>query len=139
MKTGNESIEAIVPWRGILLTVFVARMENTRLPTCVTFRGLVGGAGFVGGQKNELMGCFLDDLNAFGINANQWTTAAQNEGKWRKTVGQGAEGNMGKRIAAQKFRAGLRYAVVGPNVTGRIKERIAQNKRARAGSLTVCD
>ena len=25
------------------------------------------------------MGCFLDDLRAFGINANQWTTAAQDE------------------------------------------------------------
>ena len=25
------------------------------------------------------MGCFLDDLRAFGINADQWTTAAQDE------------------------------------------------------------
>ena len=37
------------------------------------------------------MGCFLDDLRAFGINANQWTTAAQDEGEWRKTAEQGAE------------------------------------------------
>ena len=29
------------------------------------------------------MGCFLDDLRAFGINADQWTTAAQDEGEWR--------------------------------------------------------
>ena len=26
------------------------------------------------------MGCFLDDLRAFGINADQWTTAAQDGG-----------------------------------------------------------
>ena len=33
------------------------------------------------------MGCFLHDLRAFGINADQWTTkAAQDEGAWRKTV-----------------------------------------------------
>ena len=33
------------------------------------------------------MGCFLDDLRAFGINADQWTTAAQDEGEWRRTGG----------------------------------------------------
>ena len=36
------------------------------------------------------MGCFLDDLRAFGINADQWTTAAQGEGEWFRTVEQGA-------------------------------------------------
>ena len=35
----------------------------------------MGGAGCVGGQEKEWMGCFLDDLRAFGINADQWTTA----------------------------------------------------------------
>ena len=39
-----------------------------------------------GGQEKEwMMGCFLDDLRAFGINADQWTTAAQDEGEWRRT------------------------------------------------------
>ena len=33
-----------------------------------------GGAGCVGGQEKEWMRCFLDDLRAFGINADQWTT-----------------------------------------------------------------
>ena len=40
-----------------------------------------GGAGCVGGQEKESMECFLDDLRAFGINADQWTTAAQDEGE----------------------------------------------------------
>ena len=31
------------------------------------------------------MECFLDDLRAFGINFDQWTTAAQDKGEWRKT------------------------------------------------------
>ena len=43
------------------------------------------------GQEKEWTGCFLDDLRAFGINANQWRTAAQDEGEWRKTAEQGAE------------------------------------------------
>ena len=43
------------------------------------------------------MGCFLDDPRAFGINADQWTTAAQDEGEWRKT----AEGFMAEWIAAE--------------------------------------
>ena len=42
------------------------------------------------------MGCFLDDLRAFGINADQWTTEAQDEGEWCRTAEQGAERFMGK-------------------------------------------
>ena len=40
-----------------------------------------------------------------------------------------------KWIAVEKARAELRHAVVCPNMTGRTKEKIVQNKRARAGSL----
>ena len=46
---------------------------------------------------------------------------------------------MAKWIVAQKARAGLRHAVVCLNVTGTTKERIAQSKRARAGSLALVD
>ena len=42
-------------------------------------------------------------------------------------------------IAAEKAKAGLRHAVVCPNVTGRTKERIAQSMRACAGSLALVD
>ena len=76
---------------------------------------------------------------AFDINADQWTTAAQDEGEWRRTAEQGAEHFMAKWINAEKTKAGLRHAVVCPNVTGRTKERIAQSKRARAGSLALDD
>ena len=43
-----------------------------------------------GGQEKVWIECFLDDLRAFGINADQWTTAAQDEGEWRKMAEQGA-------------------------------------------------
>ena len=46
---------------------------------------------------------------------------------------------MAKWIVAEKVRAGLWYAVVCPNVTGRTMERIVQSKRARAGSLAIVD
>ena len=88
IKTGSESIEATLCRRRILFAGFVARMEDTKLPKCVMFGESVGGAGCVGGQEKEWMGCFLDDLSAFGINANQWTAAAQDEGngaeRWNK-------------------------------------------------------
>ena len=45
----------------------------------------------------------------------------------------------GKMVVAEKTKTGLRHAVVCPNVTGRTKERIAQTKRARAGSLALVD
>ena len=135
----SESIEATLRRRRILSAEFVARMEDTRLPKCVIFGELMGGAGCVGGQEKEWMRCFLDDLRAFGINADQWTTAAQDERKWRRTAEQGTEHFMAKCIAAEKAKAGLRHAVVCRNVTGRAKERIAQRKRARAGSLALVD
>ena len=51
IKTGSESIEAIMrrPW--ILFAGFVARMEDIRLPKCVMFGELEGGVGCVGGRK----------------------------------------------------------------------------------------
>ena len=139
MKTGSESIETALCRRRILFVEFVARVESKRLPKFVMFSEWVGDAGCVGGQEKEWMGCFLDDLRALGINADQWTTAAQDGGKWHRTAEQGAERFMAKVITAEKVRAGLRHAVVCPNVTGRTKERIFQRKRPRAGLLAIVD
>ena len=97
------------------------------------------GRGPCEGAGKRVTGCFLDDLRAFGINADQWTTAAQDVGEWRRTAEQEAEHFMAKGIVAEKTKAGLRHAVVCPNVTGRTKKRIAQSKRARAGSLAYVD
>ena len=91
-------------------------MEDTRLPKCVIFGEIVGGAGCARDQEKEWMGCFLDDLRAFGINADQWTTAAQDEEESRKTAEQEAKHFMAKWIVAEKTKAG-RHAVVCPNVT----------------------
>ena len=103
------------------------------------FEEMVGGAGCVGDQEKEWMGCFLDNLGAFSINADQWMTATQDEGECRRTAEQVAEHFMAKWTAAEKNKAELRHAVVCPNVTGRAKERIAQSKRAHAGSLALVD
>ena len=53
VKTGSESIEAILRKRRILFAGFVARMEDTRLPKCVMFGELVGGVASAGGQEKE--------------------------------------------------------------------------------------
>ena len=86
METGSESMEETISRRRILCARFAARMEVTRLPRCVMFREMVGGAGCVGDQEKAWVGYFLDDLRAFGINTDQWTTAALDEGEWRKTA-----------------------------------------------------
>ena len=85
------------------------------------------------------MGCLLEDLGAFGINADQWATAVQDEAEWRRTAEQEAERFMAERIAAEKVRAELRHAVVYPNMTARTKDRIAESKRVRDGSLAIDD
>ena len=51
IETGSESIEATLRRRRILFAGFVARMEDTRLPKCVMFGEMVGGAGCAGGQE----------------------------------------------------------------------------------------
>ena len=54
MKMGSESIEATLGRRRIVIVGFVVDMEDTRLPKCVMFGGLVGGADCVGiGRKNS--------------------------------------------------------------------------------------
>ena len=98
-----------------------------------------GGRGLREGQEKERMGCFLDDLRAFGINTDQWTAAAQDEEGRGETAEQGADRFMAKWIAAEKLRAGIQHAVVCPDVTGITKERIAQSKRDRPGSLATVD
>ena len=123
IKTGSESIEATLRTRWILFAGFVARMEDTRLPKYVMCGEMVGRADCVGGQEKEWLGCFLDDLRAFGIHADQWTTVGQDEGGWRRTVEQGAEHFKAKLIAAEEARAGLQHAVLCPNVTGRTMRR----------------
>ena len=139
IKTGSENIQAILRRRRIVFAGFVARMKDTRLPKCVMFGEFVRGAGCVGGQEKAWMGCFLDELRAFGINADQWKTAVQDEGEWRKTVEQGAERFHSEMDRCRESQGSTTYAVVCPNVTGKTKERIAQSKRARAGSLTKVD
>ena len=64
MKTGSVSIEAIMRRRRILLLAgIVEGMEDTRLPKCVMFGEVVGGAGFVwGGQEKVWVGYLLDYL-----------------------------------------------------------------------------
>ena len=112
-------------------------MEDTRLPKCVMLGELVGAKVSSGGQEKERMGCLLDDVRAFGMKTDQWTTAAQDEGEWYRAAKEGAELFMTKWIAAERARAALRHAVVSPNVTRRTKERIAQSKRARTGLLAT--
>ena len=52
-------------------------------------RKIGGVRGLAGKAKKKWMECLLDDLRAFGINADQCTTAAQDEGGWPKTAKQG--------------------------------------------------
>ena len=58
MKAGSESIKAMTCRRRILLLLagIMEGMENTRLPKCVMFGELVGGAGFVVGARKSVGG-----------------------------------------------------------------------------------
>ena len=109
IKTESDSIETTLRRRRILFTGFVARMEDTRLPKCVMFGEMVRGAGCVGGQEKEWMGCFLDDLRAFDINADQWTTAPQDKGGWCRMAEQGR--NISSRNGSLQRKPGLDHGM----------------------------
>ena len=74
-------------------------VEDTGLPKGVMFRELVAeGTGCAGGQEKKWVECFLDDLGAFGINFDQWTTAAQDRGDGARL------GNKGRKFHGEMDR-----------------------------------
>ena len=85
----------------------------------------MGGVGCVADQETDWIGCFLDGRPQSFRHADEWTIAAQDEGRWYRAAEQGAGRFMVKWIAAEKARVRLRHAVVCPNVTGRTNERVA--------------
>ena len=96
MKMGSESIKVIMrrevdPVRGICGAYGGHKPAEVR-----DVRRTDRGRGLRGRAGKKWMWCLLDDLKAFGINADQWTAPAQEEGEWRKTVEQRAERSMVK-------------------------------------------
>ena len=75
-----------------------------------------------GARGKKEMGCFLDDLQSF-----------------RHQRGPVDDYSPERGGMAQDDGTRSRNAVVCPNVMGRTKERIAQSKRTRAGSLAIVD
>ena len=116
---------------------FVARMEETRRPKVRTLRGGAtawGGAGKIGYDVSSRRS------RRFRYQRREVNDCSPGRGgPVQNTAEQGVGHSMSKLISAEKVRAGQRYVVVCPNVVGRTKERIAQSKRARAGSVAVVD
>ena len=61
----------------------------------------------MGGQEKEWMGYFLDDLRAFGINADQWTTAAQDKARGNGAERRNKERNFSWRNGSLQRKPGL--------------------------------
>ena len=95
--------------RRILFAGVLARMKETKLAKCVMFGEMVRSADCVEGQEKEWMECFLAYLRAFGINADQWTTAAQDEGNGTRPR------NKGRHVSRQNMllqrNSGLDYGM----------------------------
>ena len=70
---------------------------------------LVESAGCMEGARKSVDDFFLDDLRAFGVNADLWTTATKDDGEWCRAAEQREEHFMAKWIAADKDR----YSVIG--------------------------
>ena len=119
--------------------LFVARIEDTILPKCAMFGELVGGAGCVGSQKKEWTGCFLDGPRAFGINADHWTTAAQDEGGMAQDGGRRGGTFHGEMARCRGSQGRTTACSSMPGRDGKDQGEDCQSKRARAGSLAIVD
>ena len=84
-------------------------------------------------------GVFIGRPQSFRYHRRPVGDYTPGRGGWRKPAEQGAGRFMVKWVAVEKVRAGLRHAVVCPNVTGRTKERIAQRTSTHVGSLALVD
>ena len=114
---------------------FVARMEETRLPKV---RKLRQGANSVGGAGKRAYEVHPRRSRSFRYQRGEVNDCIPGRGGTvQKTAEQEVGHFMSKWITAGKVRARQRYVVVCPNVVGRIEERIAQRKRARACSLAM--
>ena len=69
------------------------------------------GAGCVGVQEKEWTGYLLDDLRAFGKNADQWTTVAQDEEGRNKTEEHCREWNVSGLTGSLQRKTGLDYGI----------------------------
>ena len=98
-----------------------------------------GGARAAWGGREKSERVFPGRPQSFRHQCRPVNDCSPGRGEMAQSAKQGEESFMAKWIAAEKVRAGLRYAVVCPNVTGTTKERIAQSKRARADSLAILD
>ena len=89
MKTGSERIEATLHRRRILFAGFVARMEDTRLPKCVMFGELVGGAGCVGARKKSRWGASwtISELSASTPTSGRLQPRTRGNGAERRNEG----------------------------------------------------
>ena len=140
VKTGSESIEATLRRRRILFAgFFVARMEDTRLPKCVMLGEIVGGGGLCGGAGKIVDGAFPGPTSE--LSASTPTSGRLRPGRGGMAQNGRTRGGTfhGKMSRCRKNQGWTRHAVVCSNVTGRTKERIAQSKRARAGTLALVD
>ena len=99
----------------------------------------VGGCGLCGGPGKIVHGIFPGRPQNVRYQRRPVNDCNPERVRMAQNGGTRAEHFMVKWIVAEKAKAGLRHAVVCSNVTGRTKERIAQSKRARAGSLVLVD
>ena len=97
------------------------------------------GRGLCAGPVKGVDGVFPGLPQSFRHQRRPVDDCSPGRGEMAQNGGTGGEHFMAKLVVAEKTRAGLRHAVVCPNVAGRTKERIAQGKRARAGSLALVD
>ena len=69
----------------------VVRMSDDRLPKKLLFGELQHGKRSQGGQKKCFRHTLKASLKAFNVDHNTWEQSAQDRGKWRSSVHQGAK------------------------------------------------
>ena len=102
-------------------------------------RGTDGGRGLRGRGGKIVDGVSPGRSQSFRYQCRSVDDCSPGRGRMAQDGGTRGGTFVAKLIFAEKVRTGLRDAEICLNVTGRTKDRIAQSKRVRAGSLAIID
>ena len=139
MKTGSESIEADhVQEAPSVRGICGAHGGYETAKVCDVWR-TAGGRGLRRGPGKRVNGVSPGRPQSFRYYRRPVDDCSPGRGGMSQDGRTMGRTFVAKWIAAEKVKAGIRHALVCPDVTGRAKERIAQSRRVRAGSLAVTD
>ena len=103
-KAEMTSIHTLLKKAQLRWAGHVCRMESNRLPKMLFYGELTEGKRDQGGPKKRFKDSLKASLKDFGIQPEQWESAALNRNAWKTDIRRGASAHEAKRIVDAEFK-----------------------------------